>query len=67
MIDAVAIIAAIGTLLSGITVAGLTKRWVWGYQLAEMTKDRDMWRDLALQSFAVNAKAVDVAQKAAGV
>ena len=67
MIDALAVIAAISTILGAVVAAGLARKWVWGYQLAEMTKDRDMWRDLALQSFRVNEKAVDVASKASGV
>lgn len=67
MIDALAAIGVIGTILTAVIGAGLARKWVWGYQLAEMTKDRDMWRDLALQSFAVNAKAVEITAKASGV
>lgn len=61
MIDAVAVIAAIGTLLGGITAAGLARKWTWGYQLADMTKDRDFWRDAALRAMGTTDKALDVA------
>lgn len=63
MIDAVAVIAAIGTLLGTITAAGLARKWVWGYQLADMTKDRDFWRDAALASMGITDKAIDTVQK----
>lgn len=63
MIDSVAVIAAIGTLLGGITAAGLARKWTWGYQLADMTKDRDFWRDAALRSMTTTDKAIDTVRK----
>lgn len=63
MIDAVAVIAAIGTLLGGIITAGLARKWVWGYQLAEMTADRDFWRDAFLRSVGQTDQAITIAKK----
>jgi hypothetical protein len=44
-------------LVSGIAAAGLAKLWVWGWvyadkakDLADMTTDRNFWRDTALKS-----------------
>lgn len=58
MIDAIAVIAAIGTILGGVVAAGLARKWVWGYQLREMQEDRDFWRDQALTLLRVNEKAL---------
>lgn len=49
--------------LFGIGAAGLAKKWVWGYQLVDMTKDRDFWRDAALASLRHTDRVIDVAQE----
>lgn len=59
MLDPVAVLAAIGTILSGVIGAGIKRVWVWGYQLADMEEDRDFWRDTALRSMALGDKAID--------
>ena len=63
MIDAVAVLAAIGTLLGGIITAGLARKWVWGYQLSEMTADRDFWRHAFLRSVGQTDQAIQVVNK----
>lgn len=40
--------------------AGRKKVWVWGYQLADMTEDRDFWRGLYLRTFEAAAQVVEV-------
>ena len=64
MIDALAVIGAIGSLLATIVAAGLARKWVWGWQLADMTKDRDFWRDAFLKSLGQTDQAITVAKKA---
>lgn len=66
MIDAIAVIAAIGTILGTVAAAGLARKWVWGYQLADMTKDRDFWRDAALRAMGNADKAINVVEKVSG-
>lgn len=72
MLDPIAVIAGIGTILTGVVVAGLNKKWVWGWTYADkdkdlddMTKDRDFWRDTALSLLQHNDKALEVAAKGA--
>lgn len=43
--------------------AGLAKKWVWGYQLVDMTKDRDFWRDAALSALRHTDRALDVGKE----
>ena len=57
-------------LLFAIGAAGLKKLWVFGWiyaekvkDLGEMTKDRNFWRDIALQSMGHVDKAIEVATK----
>lgn len=63
-------------LLIAIGAAGLAKKWVFGWvydslrqdddeRLADMTGDRNFWRDLALQLMNINEHAIDVAAKKA--
>lgn len=59
MLDPVAVLAAIGTILSSVVAAGIKRVWVWGYQLADMEEDRDFWRDTALRSLSNADKAID--------
>jgi len=66
-------ITIIGLLLA-IGGAGLKKLWVFGWtyadkvkDLAEMTADRDFWRDTALKSMVHTDKAIRVAKAAASV
>ena len=70
MIPAEQLLAGIGTILTAVVVAGIKKVWVWGYQLtdkdddlAEMTVDRNFWRDTALKAMGHTDKALDVAGK----
>ena len=63
MIDAVAVIAAIGTLLGGITAAGLAKKWVFGWVYAAKEKEADFWRDAFLNQIGTTEKALDVATR----
>lgn len=37
---------------------GYKRMWVWGYQLADMERDRDQWRDLALKGTNLATRAV---------
>lgn len=66
MIDAVAVIAAIGTLLGTITAAGLARKWVFGWVYAQMVEDRDFWRATALRAMGHADKAIDTVQKVSG-
>lgn len=66
MIDAVAVIAAIGSLLAGITAAGLAKKWVWGWTYEEIRRERDFWRDTALKAMGHADKAIDTVRKVSG-
>jgi hypothetical protein len=58
------------TVLFAIGAAGLRRLWVFGWtyadkviDLAEMTKDRNFWRDMALNLLETNDKAIEVAAK----
>lgn len=53
----------IAGILVAALAAGLAKKWVWGYQLVDMTKDRDFWRDAALAALRHTDRALDVAEK----
>lgn len=64
-LDPLMVFGMIGTLLGAIATAGLTRRWVWGWQLADMTTDRDFWRDAFLASLGQTEDAISVAKKAA--
>lgn len=48
------------TFVLTVLVAGFRKMWVWGYQLVDMTKDRDFWRGIALAAMKVTEKQVGV-------
>lgn len=54
-IERVSIVALVIAILG----AGFKKLWVWGYQLSDMTADRDFWRDAALKTMRVAEKSVD--------
>lgn len=43
-------------------IGGHRRWWVWGYQLAEMRRERDEWKTLFLRSMKVTEVAVSVAQ-----
>lgn len=73
MIDAVAVLAAIGTILTAVVGTGVKKVWVWGWalkdkqdQLDDMEHDRNFWRDTALRAMGHADKAMSVAEKVAG-
>lgn len=59
--------AGVVGLLVFILVGGSRKLWVFGYQLAEMTADRDRWRDLALHAMSQVDRTTGVADRATGV
>lgn len=63
-LDPLVVFGAIGTLLGGIVTAGLTRKWAWGYQLSDMTTERDFWRDAFLASLSQTEDAITVAKKA---
>ncbi len=43
----------LGTLLIVILITGYLQKWVWGWQLKDMTADRDFWRSHALASMRI--------------
>lgn len=47
-----------------IIIGGYKRWWVWGYQLKEMTADRDEWKGRALQERGLAARAVEATSKA---
>lgn len=59
--------AGIVGLLVFILVGGARKVWVFGYQLGDMTADRDRWRDLALKAMGQVDRTTGVADRATGV
>ena len=64
MIDALAVIGAIGSLLAAIVAAGLTRKWVFGWVYAEKAEESDFWRDAFLRSVGQTDEAITVAKKA---
>lgn len=59
MIDAVAVIAAIGTLLGTITAAGLARKWVFGWTYMAMVEERDFWRNAFLKATSVKDETIE--------
>lgn len=59
-------VIAAAAIVSAVVAAGVKGLWVFGWvyqalqkQLAEMTRDRDFWRDVALKSMGHTDKALD--------
>jgi len=42
---------------------GARRTWVWGYQLKEMTQDRDEWKARALRSVGLVERTVTVLEQ----
>lgn len=55
--------AGLFTLSCIIFYAGWKRMWVWGYQLEEMRKDRDDWKNMALQGTRFAERAVSLVVK----
>lgn len=54
--DPIYVIGVMGSIITGVVTAGLKRAWVWGWtysdkvkDLADMTEDRDFWRNTALK------------------
>lgn len=56
----------VGGLLLLALFAGFKRVWVWGWMYAEMQRDRDEWKAIALRALPVVDKAVTVAAEKAG-
>lgn len=59
--------AGIVGLLVFILVGGARRIWVFGYQLVDMTDDRNRWRDLALKQMGQVDRTTGVAGRATEV
>lgn len=69
-LDPLVVFGAIGSILGTVLGAGIKGIWVFGRELtaanadtAEMTKDRDFWRGIALEGLKTADQAVSVAKK----
>lgn len=51
---------SIVAILFAVLGTGFKRIWVWGYQLVEMTADRDFWRKTALSLMKVTEKQAGV-------
>lgn len=58
MIDAVAVIAAIGSILATITAAGAKGLWVWGWVLDRQVAETEFWRSAFLKATAVKDETI---------
>ena len=65
MIDAGAVIAAIGTILGTVVGAGVRGVWVFGWQYRQKAAESDFWRDAFLRSVGQTDQAIQVVKKAA--
>lgn len=65
-LDPLVVLGAIGTIVSGVIATGLAGKWCWGYQLTDMTTDRNFWRDVALAGMKTAGKAIEVVEKQGG-
>lgn len=57
--------AGIVGLLVFILVGGARRLWVWGYQLTEMTAERDHYRAIAERALGQSERTVNVADRQA--
>jgi len=51
----------VGSMLIFILLGGYKRWWVWGYQLVDMKKDRDEWKELALRGYIFAERAIHLA------
>ena len=63
MIDAVAVIAAIGSILGTVTAAGVRQMWVFGWTYRAKAVEADFWRDAFLRSVGQTDQAIQVVKK----
>lgn len=63
MIDPVAVIAAIGTILGTVVGAGVRQVWVFGWTYRAKADESDFWRDAFLRAVGQTEQAIRVAKK----
>lgn len=60
VLEPVAVIAAIGTILTAVVGAGIRQVWVWGWTYKAMVEERDFWRSATLELIPITGKATQI-------